>query len=327
MKRHIRLFSSVTLFVVLSASTIPSTANAQEPKRQRLINKSYNVTAEDKLTIDNQFGNVVVSPWDKSQITVDIEISARASSDSKAQDIMDKIDVSDSREGHDIRFKTKVDEIHNGNGLKGNRGREDNRRGFYIDYVVHMPAGNGLKIENSFGKTEVPALSGPVSLTSKFGSLNTGKLDNVDDIDVEFGKAEIGAVNNGKIALKFDKEVHIGRVEGSAKINCEFSQNVVIHLTNHIEDLSLFESYSTVRLFVDKDLSANFQVHTSFGKFHNESDFNIDEKNDEPDEAGPHFDRDYAGKAGDGKARIRIKSSFGSVRLSHEGAGGDRDDG
>jgi hypothetical protein len=42
---------------------------------------------------------------------------------------------------------------------------------------------------------------------------------------------------------------------------------------------------------------------------------------------GPHFDKDYAGKAGDGKARIRIKSSFGSVRLSHEGAGEGRDDG
>ena len=327
MKRHIRLFSSVTVFLVLSASTISLTANAQEQKRQRLINKSYDVSAEDKLTIDNQFGNVVVSTWDKPQITVDIEISARASSESKAQDIMDKIDVKDSRDGHEIRFKTNVDEIHNANGPKGNKGREDNSRGFYIDYVVHMPANNALKIENSFGKTEIPAFSGNVSLTSKFGSLNTGKLDNVDDIDVEFGKADIGATRNGRITLKFDKEAHMAKVEGSAKINCEFSQNVVIHLTNHIDDLSLFESYSTVRLVVDKDLSANFEVHTSFGKFRNESDFNIDEKNEEGDNMGPHFDRDYAGKSGDGKARIRIKSSFGSVRLSHEGAGGDRDDG
>jgi len=314
------------MLAVLSASMIPSTANAQEPRKQRLINKSYDVSAEDKLTIDNQFGNVVVSTWDKPQITVDVEISARASSDSKAQDIMDKIDVHESREGHDIRFKTNVDEIHNGNGMKGNKGRDDNGRGFYIDYVVHMPARNGLRIENSFGKTEVPALSGPVSLTSKFGSLNTGKLDNVEDIDVEFGKADIGAVNNGKITLKFDREAHIDRVEGSAKINCEFSQNVMIHLTNHIDELALFESYSNVRLVVDKDLSANFQVHTSFGRFHNESDFNINEK-DEADDMGPHFDKDYAGKAGDGKARIRIKSSFGSVRLSHEGAGEGRDDG
>ena len=325
MKRHIRLLSSVTALFVLSAPMIPSAANAQE-RKQRLINKSYDVTAEDKLTIDNQFGNVVVSTWDKQEITVDIEISAKAGSDSKAQDIMDKINVHDSHDGHEIRFKTDVDEIHNGDGFKGHKSHDDNNRGFYIDYVVHMPAANGLTIENSFGKTEVPALSGRVSLTSKFGSLNAGKLDNVSDIDVEFGKADIEAINNGKVALKFDKEAHIGRVEGGAKINCEFSQNVVIHLSNHIQDLSLFESYSGVRLIVDKDLSANFEVHTSFGHFHNESDFTIDEKDEEGD-TGPHFDRDYSGKAGDGKARIRIKSSFGSVRLSHEGSGKDRDDG
>lgn len=326
MKRHIRLLSSVTLALVLSAPLIPLTGKAQEGKRQRLINKSYDVTGEDKLTIDNEFGNVVISTWEKQQITVDIEIGVRASTDEKARDIMDKIDVHDSREGHDIKFKTNVDEIHNNiNNLNGNRGRnDDNGRGFYIDYVVHMPAANALTIENSFGKTEVPEMRGPVALTSKFGSLNAGRLDNVEQIDVEFGKADIDAVNNGKIVIKFDKEARIGKVEGSAKISCEFSQHVQIRLANDIQDLSLFESYSGVRLVVNKDLSANFEVHTSFSSFHNDSDFSIDEKEEEGD-MGPHFDKDYSGKAGDGKAKVRIKSSFGSVRLSHEGSDGDGD--
>ena len=327
MKKHIRLLSSITAVLVLSAPMIPSAANAQEARKQRLINKSYDVTSNDRLIIENQFGNVVVSTGDKPQITVDIEIGARASSDGKAQDIMDKINVRDSRNGSDIRFKTDVDEIHNTNKVKGDKGREnDNGRGFYIDYVVHMPAANGLRIDNEFGKTEVPALTGPVTLISKFGSLNAGRLANVDSVDVEFGKADIDGVNNGKIIVKFDKNTHIGRVEGSAKISCEFSQNVEVHLTNNIQNLMLSESYSGVRLVVDKDISANFEVHTSFGKFHNESEFTIDETGDEG-EAGPHFDRDYAGKAGSGKATIKIKSSFGSVRLSHEGGGKDRDDG
>ncbi|HEV9036316.1 MAG TPA: hypothetical protein VGQ51_06850 [Puia sp.] len=326
MKRHIRLLSSVTAIIVLSAAMIPTAANAQEAKKQRLINKSYDVTSNDRLIIENQFGNVVVSTWDKPQITVDIEIGARAASDSKAQDIMDKINVRDSRNGREIHFKTDVDEIHNSNKMKGDKGRDnENGRGFYIDYVVHMPASNGLKIDNSFGKTEVPALTGPVTLISKFGSLNAGRLNNVDTVDVEFGKADIDAINNGKVIVKFDKNAHIGKVEGNAKISCEFSQNVEVRLTNNIQELSLSESYSGVRLIVDKDLSADFEVHSSFGRFHNESDFNIDEKSEEG-ESGPRFDRDYAGKAGSGKARIRIKSSFGSVRLSHEG-GKDRDDG
>lgn len=324
MMKHIRLLSTIAAVLVLSAPVTGFAQRGQDVRRQKLINKSYDVSGDDKLSIDNQFGNVVVSTWDKPQITVDIEVSARAASDERAQDIMNKIDVHDSRDGHDIHFKTNVDEIHNGNDK--NKHKEENDRSFYIDYVIHMPTANPLSIENSFGKTEVPALRGLVSLTSKFGSLNAGKLDNVDQIDVEFGKADIAEVNNGKVAFKFDKEVHIGKVGGDVRINSEFSQNVQIAVGNDIQELALFESYSGVRLVVDKDLSAEFEVHTSFGHFNNESDFDISEHKEDESDYGPHFDKDFSGKAGEGKAHIRIKSSFGTVRLTHTGGGRDADD-
>ncbi|HWB94694.1 MAG TPA: hypothetical protein VG605_22720, partial [Puia sp.] len=316
MKKHIRLLSSIAAVLVLSAPVIAHATGNQDVRRQKLINKSYDVTADDRLSIDNQFGNVIVSTWDKQQITVDIEISARASTDQRAQDIMNRIDVKDSRDGHDITFKTSVDEIHNGNDKHRSN---DNDRSFYIDYVIHMPTSNRLSIENSFGKTEVPAFKGPITLTSKFGSLSAGKLDNVDQIDVEFGKANITAVNNGKIVFKFNKESRIGKVEGNVRISSEFSQNVQLSVADDIQELSVFESYSGVRMVVDKDLSAEFEVHTSFGHFNNESDFDINERKEDQPDYGPHFDKDYSGKAGDGKAHIRIKSSFGTVRLTHNG--------
>ena len=324
MKKHIRLLNVAAVLLVLSAPVMTLGANGdQDVRKQRMINKNYSVTADDKLEIDNQFGNVVVSTWDKSEITVDIEISARASSEDRAQEIMNRIDVKDGREGHNIWFKTKVGEIHNNN---SNKGRNDGERGFYIDYVVHMPAGNRLEIANSFGKTEIPAFKGLVTLTSKFGSLSTGKLDNVDQIDVEFGKAYITSVNSGKVIFKFNKESRIGKVDGNVKITSEFSQNVQFSVADGIQELSVFESYSGVRVVVEKDLSAQIDVHTSFGKFHNESEFEISELKD-PDIYGPKFDRDYTGKAGDGRARIRIKSSFGSVRLSNVGDKGQEDEG
>src|SRR5579859_3872517 len=132
MIKHIRLLNLAAVLMVLSAPVMTLAANGDEDvRKQRLINKSYSVTADDKLEIDNQFGNVVVSTWDKSEITVDIEISARASTEERAQEIMNRIDVKDGKDGHNIWFKTKVGEIHNNN---GNR-HGDNERGFYIDYI------------------------------------------------------------------------------------------------------------------------------------------------------------------------------------------------
>jgi hypothetical protein len=323
MKKHIRLLSVLSFSLVLSAPVFSLAAGGdQEIRKERKINRSYPVTAEDKLKIDNQFGNVVVSTWDKNEITVDVEISASASTDERAQDILNKIDVKDERTGHDINFKTNVDEIHEGNGNKGHH--NDGNRSFYIDYVIHMPANNPLDIANSFGKTEIPDFKGEVSLTSKFGSLTTGKLDKVALIDVEFGKANIAEVNDGKVVFKFNGQSRIGMVNGNVKITSEFSNHVQLTVGN-IQELSISESYSGVRMIVTKSLSAEFDVHTSFGSFHNESEYSIREQKGD-DDMGPHFDRDYSGKAGDGKAKIRIKSSFGSVRLAYSNGDEDRDD-
>ncbi len=327
MKKHIRPLSVLFFSLVLSAPLLGRAAGGDEDvKKQKLINRSYPVTADDKLQIDNQFGNVVVSTWDKQEITIDIEIGAKAATDEKAQAIIDRIDVKEDKGDHTISFKTKVDEIHDSNGNNHGRHNEGDRS-FYIDYVIHMPSANRLEIENSFGKTEVPDFKGLVTLTSKFGSLNTGRLDNVDAIDVEFGKAYITEVNNGKVSFKFNGESRIGKVDGNVKISSEFSNHVQFNVADNIQELSLSESYSGVRMVVGKSLSAEIDVHTSFGSFHNESEFSINEHKEDESDYGPHFDKDYSGKAGEGKAKIRIKSSFGSVRLSYNNSNGSDDDG
>jgi len=325
MTKHIRLLSALSLSLVLSAPLLSHAAGDDEDvKKQKLINRSYDVTSDDKLKIDNQFGNVTVSTWDKQQITVDIEIGASAATEEKAQNIMDQIEVHEDKDDHEIYFKTDVNDIHNGNGDRHKS--EEGKRSFYIDYVIHMPAANPLYIENSFGKTAVPDMSGLVNLTSKFGSLTAGKLEQVDAIDVEFGTVAIAEITNGKISLKFDKESKIGMINGNVKITSEFSQKVQFIVGDDIEDLSVFESYSGIRMVIDKSLSADIEVHTSFGNFHNESAVSINEHKEDEGDYGPHFDKDYSGKAGDGKAKIRIKSSFGSVRLSYTGGGNDDED-
>jgi hypothetical protein len=297
---------------------------AQNVRKTKLINRSYNVTADDKLQIDNQFGDVTVSTWDQPKITVDIEIGARSRSDEKTQDILNQIDVREDKSDHLISFHTKVGEIHGQSGSRHDDGGGDNRT-FYIDYVVHMPAGNPLDVHNDFGRTEIPDFKGPISLISKYGSLTAGNLDNVTSIDVEFGRAAIGDIHNGKIVLQYNGSSSIGKITGSVHISSEFSSRVQLNVGENIQDLTVSESYSGVRMVIDKNLSAQINIHTNFGEFRNESEFTIKEHGEDED-AGPKFDRDYSGTMGDGKAKIKVKSEFGSFRLTNFGDdNGDED--
>lgn len=320
MKRRTSLFSAIAFAALITLPAFSFAGKGDDSDKKKNISKTYTVTSSDKLNIENSFGNVMINTWDKSEIRVDIEIGAKASSDEKAQEILDEIEVSEHRSDNNIYFKTNVGDIHNDSRHKDN----DGDRKFYIDYTVHMPSGNPLNLENSFGKTTVPDFKGPIDLTSKFGSLTAGKLDNVQEVDVEFGSATIGQVRNGKVTIKYS-DSKIENVSGNVKINSEFSGQVQLGLDKDISELSLNESYSTVRMTVSKDFSANFDIHTSFGNFHNNTDFSIREDRDDNDN-GPRFDKDYSGKAGEGKAKIKIKSSFGTVRLSDSNNNSNSDD-
>ncbi len=92
-KLYLILFSGLLLSTPLFSRAGGSKAVYTQPAdgriadddviKRKLINKSYNVSTNDKLDVDNQFGNVMVSTWDKNEITVDVEIVAKASTDEK----------------------------------------------------------------------------------------------------------------------------------------------------------------------------------------------------------------------------------------------------
>jgi hypothetical protein len=327
MTKRINPFKILILAAVISLPALSRAAGNEEgAEKKKTISRSYTVTAKDKLQIENSFGDVVINTWDKNEMKIDIEMSASASTEERAQSLLDEISVRESKTDNLISFKTNTNSVkNNGNSWSKNKGEGNNRK-FEINYAVYMPAGNPLQIENQFGKMTVPDFKGPVNLTSKFGSLSAGSLENVELVDVEFGTAEIRHVQNGKINFQYDDKPHITNVSGSLKITIAFSDQTLVSIDNNIEELSINESYSAIKMIVSKDLSASFSIHTNFGEFRNRTDFNIKEDKEGDDDSGPRFDKDYNGNAGSGKAKIKIKSSFGEIRLSHSSDSSNEDD-
>lgn len=314
MKKHINPFKFVTILAFLLVPFLSIASDGDNAQKRKNISKSYTVSGDEKLSIENSFGDVAISTWDKNEIQVNIEIVVNASTDEKATKMMNEINVSDKRGGNEISFKTEIGNMGNG---KKNRDGGDQRR-FYIDYKIVMPSGNPLSVENSFGKINIGDFIGPVNLVSKFGELTAGKLTNARTLHVEFGKADIGPVVNPDITFKFNSHSVLKNISGNAKVHIEFCNNVEFSVDNSIKDLNIFESYSNVRVNVPENLSASFDVHTNFGSFKNSSGINISEER-EDDNNGPRFDRDFSGNSGDGNAKIRIKSSFGKIRIAKSG--------
>jgi hypothetical protein len=314
------------LFLISSISFGLQTHASEDPKveKKKTYSKSYPVSANDKITLNNQFGQMKLITWEKNEVKVDVDITAKADDDKRAQEILDKITIEDGKSGSGVYFKTKFGKDQwndNDKGESKDEKREKHRNeGMEINYTVYLPGGNPLIADNQFGPMTVPDYRGEATLVSKFGSLTAGKINNGKSVSVEFGKADIAQLNGGKLNIKFSSGT-VSKLTGDVDAAFEFCDKIKMNVDNDVKDLDIKNSYSTLYLDLNKNFSGNYNISTSFGEFKNKTAFAIKEQGkDDGDENHyrPKFDHKYTGTSGSGNTKVNIKSSFGEIIMGHD---------
>jgi hypothetical protein len=307
-----KVFTTLVIFLLagLTVAAQQSGSGTKEKKRyehfkERNISKTYTASG-NTLQIDNQFGDVKVIVWERNEIKVDVHIESSSNQKEVAEKSFNNIDVTESKDGNIIKFKTTTQKIKGESWSCRNCSNTMN-----ISYTIQLPSSTPLKIENQFGATTIPDYNGALSLSQKFGDLTTGSLAKIEKLWVEFGKASIESMSNASATFKFSS-VSIGNLSGNNTIKMEFCSSSKLNLSNNLMGLSLNESYSTVNLRPASNLSASYSIRTSFSTLKDRSNANI-KRVDEPDRYGPDSNKEYEGKSGSGAAKIEIKSSFGKI--------------
>lgn len=273
--------------------------------KERNISKSYPASGNN-LTIENQFGDVKITTWDKNEIKVDIHIEASSDNKERAENTFNKIDVKDKQEGKDINFTTTFS--HDKEGHCDNCSST-----MIIDYDIHMPATNKLTLRNSFGDIDIPDYSGPLSISSNYGGLTAGKMAKLDKLEINFGHATLKSLSNCDVTFSYSS-ITIDNLSGNNKMKMEFCSYSKISLDNDLSSLTLHDSYSVVHLRPAANFSASYDISTSYGSFTDKTGAGI-KRTDTPQQYGPDLDKHYEGKSGSGAAKIVINSSFGSILI------------
>jgi hypothetical protein len=312
-------FTINMLFLLCSLTTLAQHYDSDKKKyefeKKKTYEKSYPLTANDKVKISNQFGSVKLSTWDKSEIKVSVEMIATAKSESRAANIIEGLSVSDKKSGSVVSFKTSID---------NDRDNYNGSQTMEINYTVFMPTNNSLELKNEFGATTISDFEGNVDITSKFGSLTAGKLGNVEEILVEFGKAKIESMANGTATFKFSK-AEVNHLKGNNTIKFEFCGNSKVMMDNDATSVNINESYSKLYIVPSANFSASYSVRTNFGSFKNRTG-NKFNRTDETPEYGSDNDKEYEGQTGSGDTKVKIKSSFGNIILGQPTAEEMNDD-
>lgn len=312
MKATLKLYSlllTASVFTVLNSFAFTNDLPLVEKKKT--YSKSYTLEANELVTLENKFGEIKISTWDKNEVRVEVTMTAKGNTDERANYILDRLTIEDRKNSSGVYFRT---DINDGDRKYKNETYKD--EGFSINYNVTLPSRNRLVVSNEFGPTIVPDFTGQISINSKFGALTTGKLANNKRVNVEFGSAEIAGVSNGDLEIKFSRAI-ISNLDGSVKARFEHCSGIKINVDNNAKDLDIRNDFTTLLLDVSKSLSANFNISTNFGEFRNKTNFEISNNDDDDDDRGPKFKKIYIGKSGSGSLGFKIKSEFSTITVGH----------
>lgn len=327
-----------------------------DEEKKKVIEKSFKVNPDTELDIDNQFGKIEIDNWDKNEFYVKVEIISEGRTESRAQAILDAIDIDIASTENQVSFETEVRNLKN-----------KNEEGFKINYYVKMPEINALTIKNKFGDVYMGDRSGMLDLDVSYGSFRTGyvkakgeiklsfgngsmdrldkgnitvkysdfNLDEGDRIEVEQGYSdiEIGEVNELELESKYgdieidkasiiDADIHysgfeIEELTGSLEMECSYLGDFSIErLAKSFTLLDIDGKFSSYDIGLEPGLQANIEAEFSYSDMKVYSDVDVDFSH-RIKETGKSY---YKGKIGGGHdtKSIRIDSSYGGAKLKYD---------
>ncbi len=182
-----RNFNLLMIFLMLFALQ----ANAERISKR--IYKSFPVNQVAKLELSNKYGNIQIDDNRKDSVVINVQIWVDGSG-SRAQRLLDNIDVNISSSGSTVSAST---EFHND--LNANMD-------FSIDYVVSVPADRDLSVEQKYGNVNMNNLTGKGIFDIKYGEIRAKNLLSPGlNIELGYSKAYIEATKNLELSIKYSK--------------------------------------------------------------------------------------------------------------------------
>lgn len=239
------------LTLLLLVSSLSAFGKPQENIKKKQINQSYNVSQSDKLQVDNRFGNITITHWNKNEVAIRIEIESKASSQQRAQECLDRIQIETKKEGGIVSAITTLKE-KNGN---------TNNESMTINYYIQMPAKLASELSQKYGNINLPSdNNGKTDIHVKYGNLNAGNFIANIMIEAKYGNIEVGNLQNAQFDLGYVGNAKINNVK-ELKVDTKYSnlkintaENVSMEMkygnltVEHINQLKMEVKYSDIKI-------------------------------------------------------------------------------
>ncbi len=177
---------------------------AQE-KVSKQLNETYEMTNSGELYLENKYGDVTVTGWDRDNVSITVDITVTHKKRDNAENLLERISLN-IREIEDfITVTSEISEKSAGFFAKYfNKANpfDFDRSNVQIDYTIQLPSNAELDITNKFGDVIIGDWSGKLKANVEHGDVWINKNINNADVALKYGKLRAKTVNYGNIRVK-----------------------------------------------------------------------------------------------------------------------------
>ncbi len=159
MKTTFKITAILILVIVVGSGR---TVLAEEKTKK--YHESWSASSVETLDISNKFGEVKFKNEGGTEITIDVLVTVEASSESKANELLNMIDVEFSKSGNTVKAVTSIE-----NNFKS-------QRQFSINYEINVPSDKNLIVSNKYGNTIVNKLNANGDFDIQYGNITANEL-------------------------------------------------------------------------------------------------------------------------------------------------------
>lgn len=200
----IKLTYKLFLFLLIGTSTSLHASDAIFKKEfTREVHESFNVSSNAHLGVQNKYGDISITTWDKNQIQIDVLIKVKSSNSEKAQKFLNAIEIDFQSSSSKVLAKTVYPDQNNSNswwsGWFGNNKNID----YEVHYTIKAPEDMSTTLVNKYGNITQSSIDGDCDVTNKYGDVFMKNVSGDFSLDLGYGKATVGEVGNSEIQIKY----------------------------------------------------------------------------------------------------------------------------
>lgn len=244
-------------------------------KKEKWIKKSYSFKAGNTLDIQNKYGDVVISNWEKDSVKFEIHVISYGDKLDRVMDKLEEIEINFVHTGSYVSANTEwnaaspwsksLDEIRNS--LNSSSRVE-------VNYRVYLPKKADLNLDNKFGDVFLPTINGNLQADIAHGSFRADEITKIRHLKVKYGDARIRKSNNASIDISFG-DLEIEELTEDLIINstgADISIEKVNHLTFYskkdeirIESVEKMEGTATLSDIRVEGLENSIDINCKLG--------------------------------------------------------------